>query len=120
MERLSELHFFDKMVETMKSFKAGTECTLKKPLFCPDNGETLKSATRYRELAEKRLDAEEQRYNLGLAGNEWLFQYQRDVANARVSEIKSIVDYKISVAKLEMSIGVSLKKKNIAFRHFGF
>jgi len=24
----------------MKSFKAGTECTLKKPLFCPDNGET--------------------------------------------------------------------------------
>jgi outer membrane protein TolC len=78
------------------------------------------SASRYRELAEKRLEAEEQRYNLGLVGNEWLFQYQRDVANARVSEIKSIVDYKISVAKLEMSLGVSLKKKNIAFKHFEF
>lgn len=80
----------------------------------------VESASRYRELAEKRLDAEEQRYNLGLVGNEWLFQYQRDVANARVSEIKSIVDYKISVAKLEMSLGVSLKKKNIAFRHFQY
>jgi len=26
----------------MKSFNAGTKCTLKKPNFCPDNGETLK------------------------------------------------------------------------------
>lgn len=25
----------------MKSFKAGTECTLKKPVSCPDNGESL-------------------------------------------------------------------------------
>jgi outer membrane protein TolC len=80
----------------------------------------VESASRYRELAEKRLEAEEQRYNLGLVGNEWLFQYQRDVANARVSEIKSIVDYKISVAKLEMSMGVSLKKKNIAYKQFQF
>ena len=78
------------------------------------------SASRYRELAEKRLEAEEQRYTLGLAGNEWLFQYQRDVANARVSEIKAIVDYKISVAKLEMSLGISLKKKNIAYKQFQF
>jgi outer membrane protein TolC len=78
------------------------------------------SASRYRELAEKRLEAEEQRYNLGLAGNEWLFQYQRDVATARVSEIRAIVDYKISVAKLEMSMGVSLKNKNIAYKQFQF
>jgi len=80
----------------------------------------VESASRYRELAGKRLQAEEQRYNLGLAGNEWLFTYQREFANARVDEIKSIVDYKISVAKLEMSLGVSLKKKNIAFRQFQF
>jgi outer membrane protein TolC len=78
------------------------------------------SASRYRELAQKRLEAEEQRYNLGLVGNEWLFTYQREFANAKVSEIKSIVDYKISVAKLEMSLGVSLKKKDIAFRQFQF
>jgi hypothetical protein len=71
-------------------------------------------------LAEKRLDAEEQRYNLGLAGSEWLFQYQRESATARVNEIRAIVDYKISVAKLEKSLGVSLKKKNITYRHFQF
>jgi len=78
------------------------------------------SATRYRELAEKRLEAEEQRYNLGLVGNEWLFQYQRDVANARVSEIKSIIDYKIAVAKLESVLSTNLKNKNIKFHEYQF
>ncbi len=34
------------MVDTMKSFNAGTECTLNEPLFCPDNGKTLKRASR--------------------------------------------------------------------------
>ena len=29
-------------MEKMKSFKAGTECTLNKPVSCPDNGETLR------------------------------------------------------------------------------
>jgi len=29
-------------MEKMKSFKAGTECTLKKPVSCPDNGESFK------------------------------------------------------------------------------
>jgi len=42
MTRLSELRDFDKKAGAMKSFNAGTKCTLKKPLFCPDNGETLK------------------------------------------------------------------------------
>jgi outer membrane protein TolC len=78
------------------------------------------SAFRYRELAEKRLEAEEERYNLGLAGSEWLFTYQRDVANAREGEIRAIVNYKISVAKLEMAMGVSLKKKNITYKQFQF
>ncbi len=27
----------------MKSLIAGTECTLKEPIFCPDNGETLRT-----------------------------------------------------------------------------
>jgi len=46
MSRLSELRHFDKKAGTMKSFNAGTKCTLKKPNFCPDNGETLKYYSR--------------------------------------------------------------------------
>lgn len=81
---------------------------------------TIETATRYRELREKTLRAEEERYNLGLVGNEWLFEYQRQLANARVTEIKAIIDYKIAVAKLERVLGTNLKNKNIKFREYRF
>ena len=37
-------------MEKMKSFNAGTKCTLKEPVFCPDNGETLKTRLGLRKL----------------------------------------------------------------------
>lgn len=80
----------------------------------------IETASRYRGLTETRLKAEEERYNLGLVGNEWLFQYQRDLANARVGEIRARINYQIAVAKLERTLGVSLKKKNLKFREYQF
>ncbi|MGB7295216.1 MAG: TolC family protein [Candidatus Aminicenantales bacterium] len=82
--------------------------------------EQIQTASRYRELTETKLRAEEERYSLGLVGNEWLFQYQRDLANARVSEIRAKINYQIAVAKLEKSMGVSLKKKGLNFREYQF
>jgi outer membrane protein TolC len=70
---------------------------------------------------EKRLEAETQRYSLGLVpGSEWLFEYQRRLAAAKTQELKAIIDYKISLAKLERAQGTSLKAKNIKFRDYGF
>jgi outer membrane protein len=80
----------------------------------------IEAASRYRKLAEKNLEAEEQRYNLGLVGNEWLFQYQGEVANAKVSEAKAVIDYKIAVARLEKVMGINLKKKDITFKNYQF
>lgn len=82
--------------------------------------EQIESASRYRELTETRLRAEEERYNLGLVGHEWLFQYQRDLASARVGEIRAKINYQTSVAKLEKAMGVSLKKKSLTFRDLEF
>jgi len=80
----------------------------------------IETASRYRELTETRLRAEEERYNLGLVGNEWVFQYQRDLANATVGEIRATINYRIAVAKLEKSMGVSLKNKGLNFKDFPF
>jgi outer membrane protein TolC len=80
----------------------------------------IEAASRYRELTETRVQAEEERYNLGLVGNEWLFQYQRELANARVNEIRAKINYQIAVAKLESAIGISLKKKGLRFREVSF
>jgi outer membrane protein TolC len=77
--------------------------------------ELIESASRYRELTETKLGAEEERYNLGLVGHEWLIQYQRDLASARVGEIGAKIDYQVAVAKLEKTMGVSLKNK-VRFR----
>jgi outer membrane protein TolC len=80
----------------------------------------IETASRYRELTETKLRAEEERYKLGLAGNEWLFQYQRDLASARVSEIRAKINYQISLAKLEKTMGVGLKNKGLKFREYQF
>ena len=85
-----------------------------------NNEKSMKTSSRYRELMEKKLSAEEERHKLGLVGSEWLFRYQRDFASARTSEIRAIVNYKISVARLEKALGISLKTKNLKFRSYDF
>jgi outer membrane protein TolC len=67
----------------------------------------IASSTRYRELAEKRVASETQRYQQGLVGSEWLFNYRRDLANARSAEIQAVVDYRIALARLDRIRGTS-------------
>ena len=51
-------------------------------------------ATRaYRELAERRLAAEQRKFEVGLSTNFLVFQAQRDLATARNSEQSAILDY---------------------------
>jgi outer membrane protein TolC len=80
----------------------------------------IESSTRYRELMEKQVEAETQRYQLGLVGSEWLFSYQRQLAQAKVSEIRAIIDYKIALAKLDKAMGTTLKSKGLKFRDYAF
>ncbi len=84
------------------------------------NARRVESSTRYREAAEKRVTAEQERYNLGLVGNEWLFQYQRDLASAKAGEIRAIIDYKISLAKLDQATGASITAKGLKFKDYEF
>ncbi len=61
-----------------------------------------------RELAEKRLEAEEKKLRVGLTTNYFVLQYQEELANARSMEIKSLIDYNLSWARYERSVGSSL------------
>jgi outer membrane protein TolC len=94
-ERLEKNLYYD-LQEVFKSLK--------------NNERRLSSTARYREMVEKKLEAEQQRYRLGLVGSEWLFRYQQDLAQAKASEIKAITDYKVTVARLEQILGISLEK----------
>ncbi len=80
----------------------------------------IKTSAANRELQEKRLEAEIQRYQLGLVGSEWLFTYQRQLTTAKTSEIRALIDYQIAVANLERIMGTSLRNKGIRFRDYEF
>jgi outer membrane protein TolC len=66
-----------------------------------------------RELAEQKLAAEEAKLKAGMSDNFRVLQYQRDLAQARMFELRAIIDYTLSLGRLDKAIGTSLDKKNI-------
>ena len=54
-----------------------------------------------RELAERRLEAEQRKFEVGLSTNFLVFQAQRDLATARNTEQQAILDYIRSLVDFE-------------------
>jgi outer membrane protein TolC len=80
----------------------------------------IQSSATSRALQEKRLAAELQRYQLGLVDSRWLFDYQRQLAAARTSEVQAVIDYRIAAARLERAMGTTLETKGLKFRDYQF
>ncbi len=70
-----------------------------------------------RELAEKRLEAETKKLDVGLTTNYFVLQYQEGLANARSMEIKALVDYNLAQARLEKAVGSSLENRDISLEN---
>ncbi len=66
-----------------------------------------------RELAEKRLEAEEKKLGVGLTTNYFVLQFQEELATARSQELRAVIDNNLAWAKLEKALGISLDKRNI-------
>ena len=77
------------------------------------NYKRILAYTTARELAEQKLAAEEEKRRVGMSTNYMVLSYQRDLANARISELNAIISYNVSLASLERSMGTNLKAKNI-------
>jgi outer membrane protein TolC len=77
------------------------------------NYKRILAYTTARELAEEKLAAEEEKRRVGMSTNYMVLQFQRDLANARISELNAIISYNVSLAALERSMGTNLKSKNI-------
>ncbi|MBI2840567.1 MAG: TolC family protein [Acidobacteria bacterium] len=64
-------------------------------------------------LAEKKLEAEQKKYSVGLSTNYFVLQFQKDLAQARTNELQAITDYNLSLADLDRVTGMSLERNGV-------
>jgi outer membrane protein TolC len=66
-------------------------------------------------MAIKKLEAEQEKFKVGKSTNFFILQYQRDAADARTAELKSMVDYILAAARLDRAMGTTFETKQIRF-----
>lgn len=65
------------------------------------NLKRVDAATAARELAQKRLEAEQSRFEVGMTTNFFVVQAQRDLRDAQNSELRALADYRKSLVNFE-------------------
>ena len=64
-------------------------------------------------LAERRLEAEVKKLNVGLTTDYFVLEFQEASSDAMSMELKALVDYNLALARLEKVLGRSLEQRNI-------
>ena len=75
---------------------------------------SYRAAQETRELQEEALDAEQQRYQVGASTTYLVIQYQRDLAQARSTEVVSLGNYAKAKAALDRATGQTLDTYHVA------
>jgi outer membrane protein TolC len=66
-----------------------------------------------RELAQKKLEAEEKKLAVGLSSVREVLRFQDDLSAEQSREIRALTDYNVSVANLDRARGTTLERLNI-------
>jgi outer membrane protein TolC len=82
-----------------------------------DTGRKRIDATRVaRELAAKRLEAEQKKFEVGMSTSFLIVQAQRDLAQAAANELRALIDYNKAIVLFERARGTILERANVAVR----
>jgi len=65
------------------------------------NLKRVEAATAARELAQKRLEAEQSKFEVGMSTNFFVVQAQRDLRDAANTELRALADYRKSLVNFE-------------------
>jgi outer membrane protein TolC len=71
-----------------------------------------------RELAERQLEAEMKKLNVGMSTNYFVLQYQDALATARSLELRALVDYNVALAKIAQVTGSTLEDRDITLTDY--
>lgn len=77
------------------------------------NIERVQAAQAARELAQKQLDAENSKFEVGMSTNFLVVQAQRDLATAQNNELQAILNYRKSLVELDRLQQTTLQNLNI-------
>jgi outer membrane protein TolC len=73
----------------------------------------VEAAQKAKELAERTLDAEQKRYQLGASTIFFVIQAQRDLAQAESTEVRALADLLRAAVELDRALGRTLQTHNI-------
>lgn len=77
------------------------------------NRARIEAAQKARELAERRLDAEQKKFDLGASTIRFVLEEQRNVTQSQTNEIASLVNYTKALVDLDRAMGMILRNNNI-------
>jgi len=82
-------------------------------LTAQSNSERVQAAQAARELAQKQLEAEQSKFEVGMSTNYNVIQSQRDLATAQNNELQAILNYRKSLVEVERLQQTTLQNLNI-------
>jgi outer membrane protein TolC len=77
------------------------------------NAESIKATEKARELAQKRLEAEEKKFKVGRSTSLEVLRAQDNLTIAEGKAVNALVDYQISLGDLDAKVGTILENNNI-------
>ena len=77
------------------------------------SAERVQAAQAARELAQKQLEAEQSKFEVGMSTNYNVIQSQRDLATAQNNELQAVLNYRKSLVELERLQQTTLQNLNI-------
>ena len=82
-------------------------------LTAQSNSERVQAAQAARELAQKQLEAEQSKFEVGMSTNYNVIQSQRDLATAQNNELQAVLNYRKALVELERLQQTTLASLNI-------
>lgn len=75
--------------------------------------EAVQAAQAARELAQKKLEAEQSKFDVGMSTNYFVVQAQRDLADAQNSELRAVLNYRKALVEMERLQQTTLQSLNV-------
>ena len=83
------------------------------------NVDRVEAAQAARELAQKQLEAEQSKFEVGMSTNYNVIQSQRDLATAQNNELQAVLNYRKSLVELERLQQTTLQNLNVTVINAG-